>query len=339
MRRSQLEHARQQLVQAAATLRPEEGRSDSWSHYQRRASALAEVFAVALGRRSDAADLLTLARELPKGFAGFRAPSALTLAEVTRIVAPGDNAARDAALTSAAAASHRIQDYRFCLQMTAMVNAMRFRWKDMTGADLQATVSRFLEKPLAAEFCAIHRVLEQFEYRAEDQQYFQALPIPETVRHARTLREIAAIFDYKPEELVAVNDWIWAEPDAPDAIHTEVLQKDEEVRIPDPDFVPILASRFAAEVLVADGVVAGDSHETDPAAGADGAAKPHGSRYRARPPDALHAGFATETAAEAQRSEATRMGYRILGTGRAAHERDVMAAFEKSIEFVFDELG
>ena len=246
-----LEHARQQLMLAAATLRPEEGQTDSWSYYQRRASALAEVFAVALGRRSHATDLLTLARELPKGFAGFRAPSALTLADVTRIVAPGDNAARDAALTSAAAASHRIQDYRFSLQMTATVNAMRFRWKDMTGADLQATVSRFLEKPLAAEFCAIHRVLEQFEYRAEDQQYFQALPIPEPVRQARTLREIAAIFDYKPEELVAVNDWIWTEPDA---IQTEVLQKDDEVRIPDPDFVPMLASRFAAEALVSDGL-------------------------------------------------------------------------------------
>jgi hypothetical protein len=249
-----LEQARQQLVLATAALRPQEGRTDSWSHYQRRASALAEVFAVALGRRSDAADLLTLARDLPKGYAGFRAPSALTLAESTRIVTPGDNAARDAALTSATAASHRIQDYLFSLQMTATVNALRFQWADMTRADLQATVSRFLEKPLAAEFCAIHRVLEQFDYRAEDQQHFEALPIPEPVRRARTLHDIAALFPYGSEELVAVNDWIWAAPDAPDAILTEELQEGDTVKIPDPDFAPILASRFAAEALVADGL-------------------------------------------------------------------------------------
>ena len=33
-----------------------------------------------------------------------------------------------------------------------------------------------------------------------------------------------------------------------------MLQKDDEVNIPDPDFVPILAARFAAEAVVADGL-------------------------------------------------------------------------------------
>ena len=248
---AELETARRQLTQISAELRPDAGRTDSWSHYQRRASALAEVLAVAHNRRSDASDLLRLARELPKGFAGYRAPSALTLAE-SILIASGDASLRDAALTSALAASHRIQDYRFCLQMTAMVNAMRSRWSDMTGVDLDATVERFLEKPLAAEFCAIHRVLEEFEYRAEDQQYFQALPIPETVRQAQTLGEIAAIFEYDSEELIAVNDWIWSA--TPETIVSEPLQKDDEVNIPDPDFVPILAARFAAEAVVVAGV-------------------------------------------------------------------------------------
>ncbi len=78
---AELETARQQLVQISAELRPEAGRTDSWSHYQRRAAALAEVFAVAHDRRNEAGDLLRLARQLPKGFAGYRAPSALTLAE------------------------------------------------------------------------------------------------------------------------------------------------------------------------------------------------------------------------------------------------------------------
>jgi hypothetical protein len=244
---NELEHARERLVQTTATLRPEEGRTDSWSHFQRRASSLAEVVAVAQDRRADAADLLRLARELPKGFAGFRAPSALMLAESTRITAPGDGDARERALTSARAASHRIQDHRFCLQMTAMVNAMRARWSDMSAVDLEAVVGRFLDNPLAPEFCAVHHVLEAFEYRAEDQNFFQALPIPDAVRQARTLREISAILDYEPPALLAVNDWILAGPNT--TALDETLQKDDEVNIPDPDFVPLLAARFAAEAM------------------------------------------------------------------------------------------
>jgi hypothetical protein len=248
---AELEGVRQELQLTAATLRPEEGRTDSWSHHQRRAAALAEVWAIALDRRSDAADLLALARALPKGFAGFRAPSALMLAESTRIAAPEDDGACAAALTSAVAASHRIQDHRFCLQVTAIVNAIRLRWSDMPAIDLQATVDRFLDNPLAAEFCAVHLALEQFEYRAEDQQYFQALPIPEPVRQARTLGQIAAIFECEPAALVAVNEASWAEADA---VLTEVLEKGREINIPDPEFVPILSARFAAQALVADGL-------------------------------------------------------------------------------------
>lgn len=48
-----------------------------------------------------------------------------------------------------------------------------------------------------------------------------------------------------------VNEWIWAEPTA---ILTEVLQKDDQINIPDPDLVPVLAARFAAETMVADAI-------------------------------------------------------------------------------------
>ena len=71
---AEIEGARQQLIAIAQTLDPEKGRTDSWSHYQRRASAFAEIFARALQRAPDAADLLALARQLPEGFAGFRLP-------------------------------------------------------------------------------------------------------------------------------------------------------------------------------------------------------------------------------------------------------------------------
>jgi hypothetical protein len=248
---AELEQARQRLIRETDVLLPDEGRTDSWSHFHRRAAALAEIFAVALDRRSDAAALAALARGLPKGFAGFRAFSALTLAESTRIAAPDDPAAREAALTSARAASHRIQDHRFCLQVTAMVNAMRARWADIRADELEAIVDRFLERPLDDEFCAVHYVLENFEYRDQDQQQFQALPIPPHVRVAKTLGDIVTIFDYEPEALVRVNGWIWA---GSDGALAQELKAGDEVNIPDPEFVPILAARFAAEALVADGL-------------------------------------------------------------------------------------
>ena len=244
-----LERARDSLVVAALALRPEEGRTDSWSHTHRSAAVLAEVFAVALDRAGEARDLLRLARELPKGFAGFRAASAMTLADSTSIAAPDDTVSRDAALTSATAASHRIQDHRFCLQMTAMVNALG-RWSNIPDADLPATIERFVADPQGAEFCAAHRIGEQFPYREEDQHYFQALPIPEQVRQAKTLGDVAAIFECDPQALIAVNGWI-AEPDV---ILTEALRPGDDVNIPNPDFVPILAARFAAAALVSRGL-------------------------------------------------------------------------------------
>ena len=82
-----LEQYRTRLLQEASELTPERGKGDNWSHYQRRATALAEIYA-SLGQPQSAADLLQLARDLPKGFAGFRCFSALTLAEAIRIAEP-----------------------------------------------------------------------------------------------------------------------------------------------------------------------------------------------------------------------------------------------------------
>ena len=76
----------------------------------------------ALGKPQEAAALIAVARNFPKGFAGFRCYSALTLAEAVGISMPGDETLRNAAFESAHAASHRIQDAPFCRDATAMVN-------------------------------------------------------------------------------------------------------------------------------------------------------------------------------------------------------------------------
>jgi TIR domain/NB-ARC domain len=225
---------------APSTFQNQQG--DSWSHYQRRACALAEVYALALDRPADAAGLLQLARNLPKGFAGFRAFSALTLAESSEVILPGDRPAIDAALESALAASHRIQDYPFCLRATAIVNAMRMNWWNPIPA--LGKLEPFLKEPLGEDFCAIHRVLEDFHYRYSDSM-FQSLPMPESVLNARTLDQIAEAYRRKPDVLAAVNRFF--EPE-------DQLSAGDLVNIPEPDFVPVLAARFAAAVLVAPGL-------------------------------------------------------------------------------------
>ena len=135
--------------------------------------------------------------------------------------------------------------------MTTFVNALRSKWVNIPPGDFEAIVDRFLDRPLDDEFCPVHYVLEEFEYRAQDQQQFQALPIPPLVRDAKTLRQIADAFAYDPEALVKVNGWIWVGPDA--ALDHE-LDKGDPVNIPDPEFAPVLAARFAAEALVAEGL-------------------------------------------------------------------------------------
>jgi hypothetical protein len=240
-----LEDAKRGLFADATRLQPDAGETDSWPHYQRRACALAEIYAVALERPAEAADLLGLAGDLPKGFARFRAFAALMRAESTQIAAPGDRNGIDIALESARAASHRVQDHLLCLQATAMEHAIRSRWWKAEGMDVETQVECLLADPLAEDFCIVHRVLEDFEYRTREHQS-QALPIPYDVQHACTLAQVAKAYERKPEQLLPVNGWIWA--NRCEELH-QVLAKDDEVNIPDPDFVPILAARFAAQAL------------------------------------------------------------------------------------------
>ncbi len=234
-----LEQYRQGFLREAGLLSPERGKGDSWSHYHRRASFLAEVYAVAMGQPDEAAKLLELARGLAKGFAGFRAPSALTLAEASRIARPGDRSAADAALLSAQAASHRIQDYPFCLQTTAMVNAMRGRWWLPAGMDAAGAIQRFIADPGASEFSIVHRVGEKFEFRDPGPH---TLPIPPHVLGANTLRALAEVYRRSPEALLDANPGSgWGLDDA--------LPAGTEVGIPDPEFIPLLAARLAAEAI------------------------------------------------------------------------------------------
>ena len=243
---AKLEEYRRRLLKDSAMLQPHRGRADSWAHYQRRASALAEVYALASGQAEEAVKLIDSALKLPKGFAGFRAYAALTLAETIRIVLPAEKDKIDAALTSAQAASHRIQDHPFCLQTTSMVNAMRARWWAPGGMDLEAVIERFRTAPQAPEFCMVHHVGESFQYRSHGPN---TLPLPPAVLAANTVRTVADIYRRDPEVVLQANrDSAWG--------LDEPLAAETEINIPEPDFVPLLAARFAAEALAAENLTA-----------------------------------------------------------------------------------
>jgi hypothetical protein len=232
---------RRRLFEEAAALSPERGKGDSWSYYHRRAAFMAEVSATVLGLPADAEAAIQLARALPKGFAGFRCASAMTLAESARIALPTGETASADALISAQAASHRIQDYGYCLQMTSMVNAMRARWWPAGGLDVEAAVARFLASPEDPEFAIVHRIGEDFAFREKGPH---TLPIPPQVLEARTLRALAPAYRRSPEALAAANPGAGWGPDDP-------LNPGTEVNIPDPDFRPVLAARLAGEALAA----------------------------------------------------------------------------------------
>jgi len=240
---SKLEEFRSRLYlqvtgMAQGSAAPRADLNDLWSHSQRRACALAEVDALARSQMPQATSLLELARQLPKGFAGFRSFSALTLAESSELVSPGERQHIDAAIQSAQAAAHRIQDYPFCLRTTAMVNAIRLRWLDPV-TNPEEVVKGFSEDPLAGRFCSVHRVREDLAFRYSDSR-FELLPIPDAVLKAETLNEIAEVYRMPSKELARVN---------PEFAPDEKLNKNDPVNIPDPDFTPILAARIAAIVL------------------------------------------------------------------------------------------
>jgi Trypsin-like peptidase domain/AAA ATPase domain len=232
---------------AAAALEQERWLSDSWGHHARRLAALSEVHAHALGREDEATMLLDQALALPFGFAGYQAPSSLTLAEANRICRPHDPAASMAAVEAARRAAHNIQEPGFCARTTARVNAMLERWWAHPLADLAGIVSRFVDDPHAREFSPLHRVGEEYGERSRGEE---RLEMPDGVLSANTLTRLAHdVYHVSAAETRRLNE---------DFAADEVLRAGTVVAVPDAKFAPLLAARFAAEALVQDGLTAAE---------------------------------------------------------------------------------
>lgn len=227
----------QRLLAEAARLRSgrEEPRSDRWGQHKRRLLAHAQALGWLLGETALAAQLLDAAASLAdSGFAGFQAPACLTLAETVRLCREGDPPPPDprieGALDQAQQAAHNVQDPTFCARTTARVNTMRRHW--WPGFALEARAQRLPEARHGTEFAALHRIGHAYDGRRPG-----GLPSPAQSTDDRSLPALQALYRRPWDDFVRLND-----ADRP-------LQTGDEVAVPDPGLLPLIAARMAAEVL------------------------------------------------------------------------------------------
>jgi hypothetical protein len=233
-------------------------RDDAWSLNRRRVGVLAEVYAWLDGERAGAGLLAGLLSRLwlptigtggvtslaelspearqrtQRGFAGFRAPALLSLAETAEIVGIPEVSAE--LVSEALRGAHNVQDPVFCARSTARVETLRRNWSPGV-TDLAATVERLRKNPSAAEFATVHRVGEQYEFR-------DAHPndLPASLLEARSCSELSVAFGRPLADVLRVNG---ASPETADT----PLPVDALALIPDPGFIPLLAARLAATAL------------------------------------------------------------------------------------------
>lgn len=228
-----------EAVRSAASLHPTRSQADSWGNHSRRLSMLAEAEALALGRNDRAARLLAQARALPFGFAGYRSSACLTLAEAHLACTGGDVSAGIPDVHDARQAAHNIQEPAFCALRTARVNAMVTRWWRAPVADLATVIACFVSDPLTKEFAPVHVVSETYGERNSGPQM---IPLPDPVRQATTLREIANDVYQLPVSAMSTLQ--------PEIDPDESLPPGTHLAVPERAFGPLLAARFSAEAMV-----------------------------------------------------------------------------------------
>lgn len=214
-------------LQNAESLQSTREASDRWGHHARRLAAHAEVASLVLGDPAGAVDLIDRAMRVPFGYAGYRAPASIAVAESLAVVAPLDVARQEAALDSALTSAHNIQEPAFCALMTARVNTVIGWWRSPAKEDLAKVVESFVQAPGAARFSPRHRLGESFERRSRDDHlpvgHITALQSPREVAQSLGL-PIPAVTRLTAD----------ADPDT--------------VVLPDPGFAPMVAAYFAAQV-------------------------------------------------------------------------------------------
>jgi hypothetical protein len=237
--RERLDALCREVVAAAEPLRGDHSGGDSWGSYTRRLAGLAQGYHM-LDATAGVADLLSLGAALHFGYAGFQSLAWLTLAEASRIC---DQPAKsiESVLDAAGRSAHNIQDPTYCAQTTGRYNALRDDWwgDPPGGFDVAKAVDALCHDPGLPRFAARHHVGEEYAGRNESDN----LPLPNWARDAKTLSELSELYGAPLADLRRLN------PGLDDHEDLE-LSGVEVVRIPDPELVPLLAARLAAEALV-----------------------------------------------------------------------------------------
>jgi hypothetical protein len=234
-----LAQRRDEAVNACDALDSNRTNSDSWGHHCRRHAALAEAIAVALDNAGEAELLLDRAATIPWGYAGFQAAASLRLAEANLVCGPGRMVAAKNALEAARRSAYKVQDAMFCAVTIARVNGMITRWWQGPIADIVGVIERFVQDPMTAEFSPVYFVGDPYTLRGEGPEI---LKIPNSALAASTLRDIAqSVFAQAVGAFERLNSHI--------ANSLSSLASGTEVFVPDPQFVPLLSARFAAEAV------------------------------------------------------------------------------------------
>jgi AAA ATPase domain len=225
-----IEDKRLGAMNQAGALGAVRGQGDLWGHNTRRLAAHAEMLARVVGDTAEAKEWLHQAVELPFGYAGYRAPACLALAEAVAVAAPGDSALQLAALAAALKSAHNIQEPAFCALTTARVTTL-MNWWNSVPEDLPALVATFADDPAAAQFSPQHRLGEQFNERSHSDHLDATY-----ISHLTTPQEIAGALGLPPLAVTQLNEN--AQPDT--------------VLLPDAAFAPFVAAYLSARIVAAD---------------------------------------------------------------------------------------
>ncbi len=225
-----------ELINEAARLKPGRDRegSDIWADHKRLMLATAQSLGWLLDEDALALQVLHDALGLAEsGFAGYQAPACIALAEAFQVCGQGNPhrlADIEQALTWAQLAAHNIQDPSFCARMTARVNAMRKRWFPDFNAVERV---RWLADGTRFEMAALHRVGHEYTGRRPD-----ALKFPGWARKETSFDGLQRLYKRPKTDFLKLNG------------QDRDFDVNDEVGVPDPGFLPHIAARISAEILV-----------------------------------------------------------------------------------------
>jgi hypothetical protein len=240
-----LEERRTQALNRISSLSEERGHNDVTGAHKRRLAALALAHNLVPEKQPEAAGLLELAVNIPRGYAGFLAPAWLNLAE-TALIMGKDPVWIRTRLDEALLTARHVQNPAFRARTILFVNTLLEKWWGLpTGemqpvaAALEETVYAFIANPNEPRFMPFYRLGQSFNQPSSGPE---ARDLPYDLLYAPNLAGIAAFLGYAPQAVLQINHASGWE------LNTPLVTGLSEIFLPDPDFTPWLAVYLAARL-------------------------------------------------------------------------------------------